>query len=392
MCETNKNLKILDINAIFLVISILMFDAVYVFFAAVKYTNGEDFYFKYLYSVFFLILVQLFVFISQPHKFTDLIKFALIFILFSIGTLVYKDITPLYGISLLICLPGLKIKLKKIIIIEFMFRIILLISVILLWYNGTLIDSQFTRTTESGLIIRHTYGFANPNTFGLFMVSILGEGLYLFWKEKHYILKIIISMFSLYYINLMTDSRSALIVGVLLIILFVCQSILTHFNLKILIFLPLICFIVSTLFAGFLNQSSFFWLKLDSLLSNRLEFNSYFWSTVPKSLFGHKIVQVTNEQALNSYGLLSGRILTNFYLTIFLGFGVVGIVIILYLFTDVLKRLIRNQFYLEVCIFSIYLILGLMENSLLNLFINWSLLLLVPKKLYNDSGVLHNFS
>ncbi|MEE8831248.1 MAG: hypothetical protein SOH67_05805, partial [Leuconostoc gelidum] len=225
-----------------------------------------------------------------------------------------------------------------------------------------------------------TYGFANPNTFGLFMVAILGEGIYLFWNRGRLSVHVLFSIVILYGINKVTDSRSALIIGFLLISLLLLHRILLKINLTFLSWIPIITFSISAFFANFVNKNSLLWIKLDDVLSNRLLFNSFFWETTPKSLFGHRIVQVTNEQALNSYGLLTGKILTNFYLTIFLGFGFVGIIIVLYLFTYTIRTLLKNGLHLEVIIFSLYLVLGLIENSVLNIFINWSLLLIINEK------------
>ncbi|MEE8832092.1 MAG: hypothetical protein SOI57_01840 [Leuconostoc gelidum] len=376
----NIKSKAFTLNDVLFILSILIFNAVYTFFAAVKYSSGEDYYFYYLYSMFFLILVQIVIFFSQGHTFYEIAEAMLIFSLFSIGTFSYRDITPLFGVLTLLSARLVKISLKKVITIDFIFRLILLVLVVVLWSSGYLLDSQFTRNVSDGIILRHTYGFANPNTFGLFMVAILGEGIYLFWNRGRLSVHVLFSIVILYGINKVTDSRSALIIGFLLISLLLLHRILLKINLTFLSWIPIITFSISAFFANFVNKNSLLWIKLDDVLSNRLLFNSFFWETTPKSLFGHRIVQVTNEQALNSYGLLTGKILTNFYLTIFLGFGFVGIIIVLYLFTYTIRTLLKNGLHLEVIIFSLYLVLGLIENSVLNIFINWSLLLIINEK------------
>lgn len=372
----------IGLSDILFLISIIIFNISYTFFVAIQYTNQKDFYFNYLYTISGLLGVLLFVFLLQKKTATEQIIGISSVMVFVIGTYIYRDVTPLFGLLVIITLRKVRIPRNQIIMIDLILRIFLISIVFLLWKYGVLFDSEFTRITSTGVSVRHTYGFGNPNTYGLYLISIVGELLYLFANKRFNFFRIVFGLISLTYIVKITDSRSAEIVGIVIFLVFLLKNKLSNLNLNITKWLPIIFSGLSIISANYFNQSNVLWSKLDSVLSNRLLFNSYFWETIPKSLFGHKIIQVTNQQALNSFGLLQGRILTNFYLTIFLGFGVFGFITVIYHLIKLISVSLSRNDAVEVLLFSTYLLLGLMENSILNIFINWTLLAMIPTNVY----------
>lgn len=357
--------------------SLIAFEVAYFFLSAIQYKTAHvnDFYMLTVISGFLLIVVGLATLLSKIP-----IGYFLLFIVttFSwlIGFVNYHDPSLFFGMVVLSSIAISNLKITHIVWADMLVRITLLVILVLLYRSGLVVDTVFFRSGSD--VVRHTFGFVNPNSLGIFVLSILTEILFITWNSRFsikFVVGFLILVVGLFF-NHVTDSRSAAI-GLLLVLGLYFLNGFKRVSTKVFFGTATVAVAFSILSVSKLNAQSHLWQSLNQLMSYRLEFNKYFFDTTPLSVFGHSITQVTNVQAVQSFGALSGKILTNSYLLILLGFGLMGMLTFYLTMLVIARRSSQLGWNIALLVITVYLVLGLMENSFLNPFYNVGILMLL---------------
>lgn len=208
-------------------------------------------------------------------------------------------------------------------------------------------------------MIRNAFGFYHPNTFGMYVMMIFLDYLYLNKEKK--IRNIIFAIFVSIFIHYTSDTRSAIycIMGISILLLLekllirVIQIKPIKFILNNL-YLFLLCFsIVTTLL--YCSKTDFS-IQLNQFFSNRLYLQSIFWKNYKLSLFGNKIIY--------NYTLDNG------YIKLLLNYGLLATIFYGYIYNKTLKKTYLFNNYIVYFIILILLFFNVAESSMLYVYFN----------------------
>lgn len=305
------------------------------------------------YFDYFSILILIFVFIMQSKKYSYK---SLIFTVFLIGisiwsSIISKDKTILKLVLLLINFKD--IDFDKFIKKDFIFKSILIIAVIILYYLGMTNNVMVYREG----IFRNAFGFSHPNLFAAYLM-ILCFDLFYINRNKSFKIPIIFSILISFFIYKYVDSRTTLIIILLAIFLIVTRKIIIEkvCNNKIISFifknLFLIFLIVSIFSAYKYDASNEMWSAVNKIFSGRLRLNYYFLSNYNINLFGNNVI--TNEYL----------ILDNSYINVLLRFGISTLFFLDLLFRRAVSKSIEDKNSVLLIIFILLFIYGVSESYL----------------------------
>ena len=232
--------------------------------------------------------------------------------------------------------------------------------------------------------VRHYLGFAYI-TYApmIFLFIVLG---YSFLKKgKLNIAETIIGMIINFYLFKMTDTRSAfLVVSVALVLFFVYGLIQKHRIISkicgwILMIMPWLCAVFSFyIHVNYTNDNDFF-VKLNDILSNRLQLGKNAIDTYGIHPFGSDII-LKGHEVINTDYWWEYNYVDCDYLRIALVYGWVILAIILVMYTYVIKKYNSIHMYYVGWIIMLLLVLGITEPRLINLTFNPFILLLMSRK------------
>ncbi len=244
---------------------------------------------------------------------------------------------------------------------DFLTRCIIYFSIITLSCTGIINETVALRSDMT----RHSLGFYHPNTLAIQTIILCVEILYLrLIKRKVILFPILIVAFMI--IFFVANSRTGLIIFISFILFFVATKYhprkIKAIAKPLLNVLPLI---YPTLTALLYVSLILFNLKvplfqsLNEVLSGRLGLAS--WGLQPDNihLFGNAVPIGTDALVLDA---------APFHILFF--FGVVPFCSILLLLPTAVKTLNRRHLYIEACIFTIFIISAMTEQSILRPTIN----------------------
>lgn len=289
-------------------------------------------------------------FLFQLKRFKKKNLLILLFISLLSIILLYNSEDFLFVKLVLLIVLTNKIPFDKRIKIDLKIRIILILIVYLLFINNKITD--ITYVSNSGLL-RHSYGFTNPNVLALHSLILCFEILYLNRNSKSKLPMLITLLITVitYYI---TYSRSTLIA----FLSFVILKILTdkHKNLlnspivkKIIINIPFITFVLVFIFFILFYNNNQIGIKLNELMSGRLYNIKYYYENFSITLFGQNLS-------------LTLRTLDTAPVYFLYSFGIFGLIIYIVGYRELLKTLYKKRLYSLVLIFLVFVIYGLSER------------------------------
>ena len=300
------------------------------------FTQSNIYYKSTILAIFLLVIINLYVYVKTDNSLM-LLLFLLIFASKNIDSeeLIKKDI---------------KIK------------IIIVIFVFLMFIMGFTTNQEFFREG----VRRYAFGFVHPNTFAAIISSILIEIIYINRNKKN-ILLLFISIIVAFISNYYADSRTSIIVILLVCMAYLFQnSILEKFlNRKgtkfIIINSWLIFTIISFIIAFLYKEQTGIGIFLDKMLSTRPRWMVRFLNTYNINLFGNKMIFVNETQAvlLN----VSKAILDNAYVKYLLQYGIVLYTVMYYLFRKLFKYAYKNKNIMLIIIEFILLFRGVSESG-----------------------------
>lgn len=248
---------------------------------------------------------------------------------------------------------------KDIVKKNMIFKLILLLFILINYYTNNVITNYFTRNG----IIRYSYGFNQPNVFGVYIVSLFIDYIYLNFKAKKIFIKNILFIIVLFFINL-AKSRASELILILFYIAYLLYIISVKFNLNSKIASKIkipkakkiyLCifaiFLLITLFS-FISTSDYvlgknYALKLDKLFSERLYIQSIFTKLYKITLFGNEIDYFDT--------------LDNAYIRLMLNYGFICWIIYYFIYSTIYFKAKKNNNKIIIIIVLIFLLYGLME-------------------------------
>lgn len=329
--------------------------------------DGKDFSLIILtiFSGIFLMIKIL----KDKYTFRQIIIISIMLLLGIVIFLISKKTTVL--ISIIAIIFAKNISFKNLIKSVFIVRLISFLFIVFLSLIGVINNVKQYRFLENGeILIRNSLGFSHPNVTYLNFFILVLLYLYLYFDRVRYINYIIIIILS-HILYLITDSRTGyliVIISIIITCIFKSHKLIKMKGVKILLIcMPIICSTFSIFVGLFYDSKNIILKELNTLLSGRLELSNRFLKMYKVKLFGQSIIEGSD---------LNGSYLRidNGYISLLLGYGI--IIFLIFVFTQVilLKKYVNEAKYKEVMLIVVFLIYGVTEVYIYNIFINISLL------------------
>lgn len=250
---------------------------------------------------------------------------------------------------ILIIIVSKNISFEKRILFDIRLRIIFLVLMLILFNLGIANDYQVLYNGQ----IRHSLGFSNPNVLGMHILILCLDFLYIN-RNKLSFLKILSYLSILFISNYYSGSRTAVVVVVFAITLFVlfkhkknffeCKAV-KFFIVNSPIILSIILYFAYYLFLNN-NEIGIF---IDKILSGRLSNIDFFAKNFTINLFGSDIASANKS--------LDTAIAYVLY-----AFGISGCILYIFSFKKLLKKLYKVKNYPLLIIIFIFVVYGLSEK------------------------------
>lgn len=294
-------------------------------------------------------IIILFVFILQlkNYKYNELIKIIICLLISFIFVIVSDNFLLLKLI--LIIIVSKNVEFEKRISFDIKLRIIFLLIMIVFYNLGIAED---TIALYNGKI-RHSLGFSNPNVFGMHILILLLELLYLN-KDNLSIYKMLFYTIIMFASNTYSGSRTALYLYGLSIVLFLLykykQEIFNNkFVKKMIIYSPLITtLVVYILYVLYINNTTL-GIEFDKILSGRLFNIRFFSNNYNINLLGNNIA-------------LANKSCDTAIVYMLYAFGIVGAFLYVIGFQKLLKKLYKLQNLALVILIYVLVIYGISEK------------------------------
>lgn len=265
-------------------------------------------------------------------------------------------ITSDFGLVKLVLFISLSkgIRIDKCVRVDLVLRIILILYVLYLYYMGYAPDY----IAYSGMTVRHSMGFTNPNAFGMAILIVCLEILYLA-QMKFNIFAVSIVCSLIIYSDLVAHCRSVTLVLIIAIVLCILNSPENSIFSKTIViqicsFVPVVFFLLTFIFCRLFMMRNQLAIAIDSLLTKRLYLISRYFERYHWNIVGHKIGTMDFP-------------LDNMYAYLFFGLGIIITVIFLAIFCISINRLFRYNMCALAIILIIFAFYGLSERLWINI-------------------------
>lgn len=269
---------------------------------------------------------------------------------------------------LLFIVAAIDIDSKMIIQVSAVVQGIMLLGTIALSQVGIIEDHIFSATTRA----RHGLGFDWATTAAIIYFFFMLQYIYL-RREKMKWFEFLILEAVNYILYHLTDSRMAFLAGTLSILLFAIVT-LAKSRWKIsqrlgylFCILPVVISVFAILLHVFYNENNALFVKLNSLLSDRLQLGFNAVQTYGITLWGQQITWGgfdVNESTVG-YNYVDCS-----YMQLLLEFGIVFLILVLAIYTYMIYRAIKVKDYYLVWICVLILIFSITEPRLMNFTFN----------------------
>jgi hypothetical protein len=196
-----------------------------------------------------------------------------------------------------------------------------------------------------GDTVRWTLGYVHPNLVGGYMMVLA-----MLWVAVRYATFNVFDALVVVLLAVLTwigpDSRtSSLMMGLLLLLVIVSKLcgkwiLRNPFTRFCLIYMYPLCFLFIFGCSYLYRDNSPLFVRLDSAMSGRVRFGHLFLEKYYHTWFGQKIKQINNRTAL-----LTGKqtmYLDSSYMRLYVGVGIVGCLITLWIFTRIMRYAVEN--------------------------------------------------
>lgn len=323
-----------------------------------------------------LLLICYFV-INLKYKNIDKNKVILLSLVTISGLISYFLTTDTTIIELIIIvMASLGLDFDKVVKKDFIAKILILILIVSCYYLGyTTSDFTILRNGE----LRSSFGFYHPNIFGLYIMILFLE--YIYIKKIKNIKLILIAIFLAASIDITANSRSAVlgIIGATLLLVWdkltvkILNTKVISFILKNLyIILSILSIALTTLFIN--NNDMAIWIN--ELLSNRLIIQAEFLEKYTLNFFGNAIDYT--------------KTLDNGYIRYLLNYGIFAAILFAIISYSNIKKSIKNKNIYITIYMLIFLIYMMSEQSIFYIHFNIFLLYIFTETGNKDKRIESN--
>lgn len=270
------------------------------------------------------------------------------------------------------------VEFRKIVKIDMIIRIICIAILFLLCREGFI--NNYTATINGSL--KQAYGWLHPNTFGAISSIVILEYLYLNWN-KLTVLKAGFAATLIIIVFFISASRTN--VYLITFTLFFSYF-MKHFKFlrenrvinEICVYIYPIMAVVSFLLVFLYNKGYSIGVFLNDLTTGRLYLANLFYKEYGISMLGQPLKIITTRQALK-YGL-TPAVLDMAYMRLIIQYGVIYFIVFIVLNTLTQKKIIKQKKYPELMLMIFFAIIGLAENTVLYLYMNIGLFLIIQAR------------
>lgn len=355
-------------------------------------TSKILFYFAYMLLVFKTICGRV-KFVEDIGEYITLFELLLLVFCILLQTRFYKIKTVLFiAIVLLICLYSYtitnnsnimilfffifsmkNIKFDKFIKFDIKLKVLFLIFNIIFIYLG-LLDNVISYRIDG--TTRQALGFSSPNSLGGIVMSICFEWVYLKRKNINSLVYITL-LFVVILLDLLCNSKSSELCIILLIIMLFIYRRKIYFK-KILPYIPILLTIISILLVYLYGKQYSIAIKINDILTTRLECAYNFFELYNLNLFGNKFVS-------SDVWLGYANTLDNAYLYLLLNQGIILYIFVMYVNIKLLKLATENEDRFLLSILIVFLFYAFMERTAY--FVIYNVFLLYAKDLFYKNEI-----
>lgn len=208
-------------------------------------------------------------------------------------------------------------------------------------------------------------GFSHPNVFGTFVLSIMSEYIYLKYRKLN-ILDVAIIVIAIWIIGYYADSRtSQMCLGILIIFSLFVRKNEKKFGKKLNNVISntfFICAAISFISAFLYSRNNWLMIKINEIITGRLNFIVQFFKEYKISAFGNEIIIIGTK--LSSETGLKPWILDNAYSLIMLRYGIITFLMLGVYLNLFFKKAYENKEYIIISIMLVFLLFGLLESGI----------------------------
>lgn len=347
---------------------------IYIFIGSIYFMYGFEFTTFQLAEIFhdFLLLVGLtaltlyfFINLKNYNNLCLRILFLFFAMLFYVKT--KETVFSLVLITIALCnINDFNLVFRYIFVIRFFILLFNILLVVINIIPPSIVYAE--RGTRYALCYQHPNNLANE----LFFLQTL---FYISFNSVHKKTKNIIYLIIMCLSFLITETRTILILNIIFLILMNFSHLLKGIIYKLAPFIPLLCMSISIgasyLLHIFRNGTLVYSVItfFDKLLSNRFLLGSFCFDDLSVSMLGGNL----NRDILaanHSYSVID-----NAYVNLLFNFGILSCVILLTVCLFTTKKYIKDDKYEYIIIIMMFILLGVSENVLRTLAINYSFLL-----------------
>lgn len=323
-------------------------------------------------AIIILILLMIHIIFFQDYQIKELVIIALVSfpIIYATSLANYNTLLSTW----IFVIASKNIDLKKITGIAYYVQLIMVIFVLVLFFNGYVDESAIYR----GTILRHSLGFTHPNQLGIriFLIFICRC---FHRKDRLNILDAIVTFIAAIVLNVVTNSQTSVYCMIILSIIICAYELATRMRLNMNVWSNffIVLAVASNFASVFLSITD---VRRNSLFKSVDDYMSHRFSQCHRTigfyginLFGQDIKLTVKK---NITGVIYHFWLDNAYVALILRYGVIVFFIFSTLYICTLIYLKRTQQFLLIAIMGLYAIYGIMENNFFSMAQNLFLLTL----------------
>ena len=287
-----------------------------------------------------------------------------------LGLLIYKS-TGISDIMItLIAVISLKsVPFKSIVKTDFVSRTLLTIVIMVAASINMIPSNDFYSNNKLGFI-RHSLGFYHPNLLGAYILILTIEFVFLMYTAKKNKTALLSIPFSVIFLELVSNSRSAELALMLYLVVFcllsrinITSKLLKAWTVIATVFVSSLSIVSSIMY----NYSSSFWFYIDQVLSGRPRMiHTVVTEIYPIRLIAEKTSLLGLEQGINLNGKISIFFIDNSYMSILIKYGMLAFIIfIVWMITNSFKYLNQSDKLIMFCWLIALLFWGMSEGKLL---------------------------
>lgn len=237
-----------------------------------------------------------------------------------------------------------------------------------------------TYRVNGELVLRHSLGYAHPNTCFLMIFVILVDYLLLrsIKTGRIRLLDVAVVVCIALIFSSITNCRAGTALIIFLAVVLYCQMkfhLLQHMRWlrTVLSYSTLLCMLLSFFFVFLYYKVPTLGQILNNILTKRISSMAYFLERYGLNLFPTLTERVSTQIAAETG--VRALVLDNLYANLVISYGLIFTGVYLYLQTKTCKLFVKNQRYEYLLIFTVFAVYGIVEGMALNLDFNYFLVL-----------------